>query len=93
MRQFSDHREGDERYTSSIKRKWVDSCLRVFCFCFFSLAKVHGTVTSFDKLQWSFTEKTGAYVKNMEVLLEKIDVFAAACCPQTIISKKTLIDY
>ena len=29
----------------------------------------------------------------MEVLLEKIDAFAAVCCPQTIISKKTLIDY
>ena len=27
----------------------------------------------------------------MEVLLEKIYVFAAVCCPQTIISKKTLI--
>ena len=26
-------------------------------------------------------------------LLEKIDVFAAVCCPQTFISKKTLIDY
>ena len=41
----------------------------------------------------NFTEKAGAYVKNIEVLLEKIDVFAAVCCPQTIISKKTLIDY
>ena len=30
-------------------------------------------------------------LKNVEVLLEKIDVFAAVCCPQTIISKKTLI--
>ena len=40
-----------------------------------------------------FSEKTGAYVKNMEVLLEKIDVFAAVWCPQTIISKKTLIVY
>ena len=33
------------------------------------------------------------YVKNMEVWLEKIDVFAAVCCPQTIISEKNLIDY
>ena len=38
-------------------------------------------------------KKAGAYVKNMEVWLEKIDVFATVCYPQKIISKKTLIDY